>query len=71
MILGYRSQDVSSNHWQIFANINSVYNGTDFKNILEVGTYDGITTTLLATIFKNAKTYTVDLQIMINVSKYV
>ena len=60
-LLGYRSQDVSSNHWQIFANINSVYNGTDFKNILEIGTYDGITTTLLATIFKNAKTYTVDL----------
>ena len=38
-----------------------MYNGTDFKNILEIGTYDGITTTLLATIFKNAKTYTVDL----------
>ena len=56
-----KKSSMVSNHWLIFAIINSIYDGKKFSNIMEIGTYDGITTTLLANLFRDSTILTLDL----------
>jgi predicted O-methyltransferase YrrM len=52
--------DNTSVHWLLFSCISQL--NLKIENILEIGTYLGETTSLLASLFKNAKITTVDLQ---------
>lgn len=52
---------MTSIHWLLFACISKTHNNVN--NILEIGTYNGITTRLLSYLFKNSNITTVDLPI--------
>lgn len=56
----FLNRNMSSEHEVLFSAISIKYK-TNFKNILEIGTYDGVNSFLLSSLFENAKILTLDL----------
>lgn len=56
------STNMKSNHWEFFASISAKNDTSAYDRVLEIGTYDGKTTTVLATLFPNCEIMTIDLQ---------
>lgn len=54
------NRNMSSEHEVLFCAISNKHK-VEIKNILEIGTYDGVNSFLLATLFENSNVHTIDL----------
>lgn len=55
------SGNMSSNHWLIFSGISTLDFSNKINKVLEIGTYDAITSRILALLFPNSDIITIDL----------